>query len=111
MKSLLAMLSLLLTATLTGCATGFEESTKEPAVKDVILATTTSTYDTGLLDVLVPDFREKTGYNCMAPFMVSGCFSVIFPDNLGFLFKTHINLIFGILKIYHPELVLVSFCS
>lgn len=31
--------------------------------KDVILATTTSTADTGLLDILKPDFKEKTGYN------------------------------------------------
>nr|WP_156801981.1 substrate-binding domain-containing protein [Desulfurispora thermophila] len=31
-------------------------------VKDVILATTTSTQDSGLLDVLVPDFEKKTGY-------------------------------------------------
>jgi tungstate transport system substrate-binding protein len=31
--------------------------------KDVILATTTSTQDTGLLDVLVPLFEEDTGYN------------------------------------------------
>lgn len=30
--------------------------------KDVILATTTSTEDTGLLDVLIPMFEEKTGY-------------------------------------------------
>ena len=33
-----------------------------PATKEVILATTTSTYDTGLLDVLIPDFQVKTGY-------------------------------------------------
>jgi tungstate transport system substrate-binding protein len=31
--------------------------------KDVILATTTSTQDTGLLDVLVPMFNKDTGYN------------------------------------------------
>jgi tungstate transport system substrate-binding protein len=31
--------------------------------KDVILATTTSTQDTGLLDVLVPLFEQDTGYN------------------------------------------------
>ena len=31
--------------------------------KDVILATTTSTQDTGLLDVLVPMFEEDSGYN------------------------------------------------
>lgn len=34
----------------------------QPRVKDVILATTTSTQDSGLLDVLVPDFEKKTGY-------------------------------------------------
>jgi len=62
MRFLLAMLPLLLAVTLAGCATESEEKAKEPAVKEVILATTTSTYDTGLLDVLVPDFQEKTGY-------------------------------------------------
>jgi tungstate transport system substrate-binding protein len=31
--------------------------------KDVILATTTSTQDTGLLDVLVPEFEKDSGYN------------------------------------------------
>ncbi len=34
-----------------------------PANPEVILATTTSTADTGLLDALIPMFREKTGYN------------------------------------------------
>lgn len=34
----------------------------KPANPEVILATTTSTADTGLLDVLVPMFKEKTGY-------------------------------------------------
>ena len=34
----------------------------QPQNKDVILATTTSTQDTGLLDVLVPAFEKKTGY-------------------------------------------------
>ncbi len=33
-----------------------------PKVKDLILATTTSTQDSGLLDVLVPAFQEDTGY-------------------------------------------------
>lgn len=33
-----------------------------PAEKNIILATTTSTQDTGLLDVLIPDFQKKTGY-------------------------------------------------
>jgi len=34
-----------------------------PANPDVILATTTSTQDSGLLDVLLPLFKQKTGYN------------------------------------------------
>ncbi|MHB8908991.1 MAG: ABC transporter substrate-binding protein [Syntrophales bacterium] len=33
-----------------------------PAQKNVILATTTSTQDSGLLDVLIPVFEKKTGY-------------------------------------------------
>ena len=31
--------------------------------KEIILATTTSTQDSGLLDVLVPEFEKDTGYN------------------------------------------------
>lgn len=34
----------------------------EPANKDLILATTTSTVDTGLLDFLIPKFEKATGY-------------------------------------------------
>jgi tungstate transport system substrate-binding protein len=34
----------------------------EPAVKELILATTTSTQDSGLLDYLIPMFEEQTGY-------------------------------------------------
>jgi tungstate transport system substrate-binding protein len=37
-------------------------SRAEPENLDIILATTTSTRDSGLLDVLVPDFEEKSGY-------------------------------------------------
>jgi tungstate transport system substrate-binding protein len=33
-----------------------------PARPDLLLATTTSTQDSGLLDVLIPDFQAKTGY-------------------------------------------------
>jgi tungstate transport system substrate-binding protein len=33
-----------------------------PAQKNLILATTTSTQDTGLLDVFIPAFEKKTGY-------------------------------------------------
>ncbi|MFZ2445950.1 MAG: substrate-binding domain-containing protein [Syntrophobacteraceae bacterium] len=37
-------------------------SAPEPKVKDLILATTTSTADSGLLDLLVPIFEKQTGY-------------------------------------------------
>jgi len=37
-------------------------ATAQPAQKNVILATTTSTQDSGLLDVLLPIFEKKTGY-------------------------------------------------
>ena len=33
-----------------------------PTRSDLLLATTTSTQDSGLLDVLIPDFQAKTGY-------------------------------------------------
>ncbi|WP_027365784.1 substrate-binding domain-containing protein [Desulfotruncus alcoholivorax] len=52
---------------LAGCAskkqTGEQnKQAAEPKNKDIILATTTSTQDTGLLDALIPMFQEKTGY-------------------------------------------------
>jgi ABC-type tungstate transport system, permease component len=37
-------------------------STPTPSNPDLILATTTSTQDSGLLDVLIPMFEQKTGY-------------------------------------------------
>lgn len=36
--------------------------TPPPASRTILLATTTSTQDSGLLDVLVPDFEKRTGY-------------------------------------------------
>src|SRR5512146_2053869 len=36
---------------------------RPPANPDLILATTTSTRDTGLLDVLLPMFKQQTGYD------------------------------------------------
>lgn len=55
----------LATVVAVGCAT--KETPKEPAKQrpanpDIILATTTSTQDSGLLDVLVPLFEQQTGY-------------------------------------------------
>jgi len=54
------------TATATQTPQGQATATPTPVErgpKDVILATTTSTQDTGLLDVLVPIFEEQTHYN------------------------------------------------
>lgn len=54
---LILILVLLSAFTLTSCA-----GDKSPENPEVILATTTSTRDSELLDILVPDFEEKTGY-------------------------------------------------
>jgi len=54
------------TAAVTQTPQGQATPTPTPVVhgpNDVILATTTSTQDTGLLDVLVPIFEKQSGYN------------------------------------------------
>lgn len=53
--------------TLVGCGTQNQPpaqtaDTPKPERPDIILATTTSTQDSGLLDVLLPDFEKKTGF-------------------------------------------------
>ena len=58
---LVAILVLAL-AVIQGCGQKAPQTPQTPQVKDVILATTTSTQDSGLLDVLEPIFEEKTGY-------------------------------------------------
>ncbi|MBI4635221.1 MAG: substrate-binding domain-containing protein [Candidatus Rokubacteria bacterium] len=52
--------SILLAAALGGSPAGAESS------RNVILSTTTSTQDSGLLDVLVPMFERRTGYTLRA---------------------------------------------
>jgi tungstate transport system substrate-binding protein len=54
---LAAVLALVLTAGMTGNALA-----EQGKLKNLILATTTSTQDSGLLDVLIPIFEKKTGY-------------------------------------------------
>lgn len=72
MKKILTLLfAMMLAVMLVGCGgqaadnekKAEENAAQEPANKDVILATTTSTQDSGLLDVLEPMFEEQTGYN------------------------------------------------
>lgn len=65
----IALLMIAIMITLVGCGTTAPKTstpqtteTPKPARPDLILATTTSTQDSGLLDVLIPDFEKKTGY-------------------------------------------------
>lgn len=61
--SILLIAAMLVMMVFTGCAKKQAEGPKQaPANPDVILATTTSTQDSGLLDVLIPEFEKKTGY-------------------------------------------------
>lgn len=66
-KAIVGVIMLLFMLAIAGCG-GTPDSQRQSdpnaaTTKDVILATTTSTADTGLLDILKPDFKEKTGYN------------------------------------------------
>lgn len=60
--TLVISLIVLLAIVLNACAPAATESPAEPANPNIILATTTSTQDSGLLDVLVPLFEAESGY-------------------------------------------------
>jgi tungstate transport system substrate-binding protein len=72
--SLVVILSLALSAcgTTTTPAPAVEPTATTPANPSMILATTTSTQDSGLLDVLVPAFEAKTGYTVKVVAVGSG---------------------------------------
>ncbi|EGW38211.1 substrate-binding domain-containing protein [Desulfosporosinus sp. OT] len=65
-----ALLMITVMVIVVGCGTAATPTTPTPQTTeapkptnpDLILATTTSTQDSGLLDVLIPDFEKKTGY-------------------------------------------------
>ena len=64
-KYMLGLFVIFACIVLPGCGgqpSGTAPAPKAPANADVILATTTSTQDSGLLDVLLPAFEKKTGY-------------------------------------------------
>jgi tungstate transport system substrate-binding protein len=68
LKHLISLLLVFMIVFVTGCSDSSPtESEKQPAAKaektDLILATTTSTQDSGLLDVLRPEFEKKHNYN------------------------------------------------
>ena len=58
----LATICIMVSILLTGCSSSKPADTSKTARGEVILATTTSTQDSGLLDVLIPAFEKKTGY-------------------------------------------------
>ncbi|MEG6584738.1 substrate-binding domain-containing protein [Dendrosporobacter sp. 1207_IL3150] len=66
MRKLCSLVLMLMLIVFSGCAMSTSQQGKTnppaPANKDIILATTTSTQDSGLLDVLLPVFESKTGY-------------------------------------------------
>jgi tungstate transport system substrate-binding protein len=55
-----AVLAILVVLAVAGAAAG---QTPAPAARTLILSTTTSTQDSGLLDVLIPMFEQATGYS------------------------------------------------
>jgi tungstate transport system substrate-binding protein len=59
MKKVLSVLLTLILLFAIGCT---KQEAKEETPKDIILATTTSTQDSGLLDVLLPVFEKEYGY-------------------------------------------------
>jgi tungstate transport system substrate-binding protein len=79
-KTLISIFAVLLIFTfpLVACNTATPAFTQaptqpaKPANPTLILATTTSTQDSGLLDVLVPDFEQKTGYTVKTVAVGSG---------------------------------------
>ena len=64
-----------LIGSLFGCAgttTTTTATTSKPANPQIILATTTSTRDTGLLDLIIPMFEQQTGYQVKTVAVGSG---------------------------------------
>jgi tungstate transport system substrate-binding protein len=72
--SILLVVSLFLVAcaSATPATTQAPTTVAKPANPSIILATTTSTQDSGLLDVLVPDFEQRTGYTVQTVAVGSG---------------------------------------
>jgi len=62
MKPWLRLAVIALALTLASALT-FGQVAAQPSNPELILATTTSTQDSGLLDVLVPEFQRQTGYS------------------------------------------------
>ena len=65
---------IILAVLLAGCASATTVPTQapKPANPSLILATTTSTQDSGLLDVMIPDFEQRSGYTVKTVAVGSG---------------------------------------
>lgn len=61
--SRLLRLGIVALALVLASATSLGTVMAQPGTPELILATTTSTQDSGLLDVLVPEFQRQSGYN------------------------------------------------
>jgi tungstate transport system substrate-binding protein len=62
MKRILQTVFAVALLTVYVCPQAISAEAKAGDQKNIILATTTSTQDSGLLDVLIPEFQKKTGY-------------------------------------------------
>lgn len=66
-KHLIPLLLVFMFTFITGCSDSKQEAETKPEKteekSDLILATTTSTQDSGLLDVLIPEFEKSNHYN------------------------------------------------
>lgn len=70
--SYLFSLLIVLAVTLGACAPAATELLASPSNPNLILATTTSTQDSGLLDVLIPLFEAESGYTVQTVAVGSG---------------------------------------
>ena len=71
MKSKLASI-VLIAVLLTVMVTASAGCSSKPANPELIMASTTSTGDSGLMDTLIPLFQKKTGYNVKPIYVGSG---------------------------------------
>ena len=91
-----AVLSGLVLLVVTGCQRGTDSlstasgtAVPQPVLPDMILLTTTSVRDSGLLDVLVADFQRRTGYRVKPIVAGSGQVLTLGANGAGDVLLTH----------------------